>query len=149
MEKLTWGLLFLTLIVLDAIGDGLRDRTLKAIARTLKSVLLFILLGCMLFFQTLYWPVILWPEQCVLLILAYAFLRLALFDVVYNITIGYPYIFWISGMGVFSKIHAKFINWLLTKSWLGKWLMISRDFFLLFLRLFALVVGALLIKWAF
>jgi len=63
MEKLIFGLLFLTLIVIDAIGDGLRDITSKTIAKFLKNILFFILLGSMLFFQTLYWPVTLWPEQ--------------------------------------------------------------------------------------
>jgi len=149
MEKLVFGLLFLTLIVLDAIGDGFRDRTLKTIAKLLKSILLFILVGCMLFFQTLYWPVTLWPDQCVLLILAYPFLHYALFDVVYNITIGYPYIFSMTEEGVFAKIREKVITWLLTKSWLGRRVNFPKDFSLLVIRFISLVLGVLLIKWAF
>jgi len=145
MEKLVFRLLFLTIIVLDAIGDGFRDRALKTIAKSLKGLLLFILVGCMLFFQTLYWPVTLWPGQCVLLILAYAFIHFALYDVVYNIAIGYPYIFCMTGETWVDKICEKVINWLLTKIRFK----FSRDFFLLMIRCIALVWGVVIIKWAF
>lgn len=143
MGKLIFGLLFLTLIVIDAIGEGCRDRKLKIIAGFLESILLFILLGSMLFFQTLYWPLILWPDQCILLILAYTSIRYALFDIVYNITIGSPYIFGISRTKTFDIIHKKIIKWL------GKLFDLPKNLLLLWIRAFALILGILLIKWSF
>lgn len=149
MEKWIFAGLFLFLIVLDAAGDGLRDRKLKTIAGFLEFLLLFVLLGSMLFFQTLYWPLTLWPDQCVLLILAYTCLRYALFDVIYNLVAGNFYLFHIGYTKIFDRIHRKVIRWIIKKSWFGRLLSPPEDFFVFSVRVVALVLGFLLIKWSF
>lgn len=151
MEKWIFALLFVSLIVLDAVGDGLRDRKMKTIAGFFEFLLLFILLGSMLFFQTLYWPVTLWPDQCVLLILAYAVLRYALFDVIYNLVVGNFYLFHTGTRPtkVFDRIHTKVIKWIVRKSWFGQIIAPPEDIFVFVLKVSALILGASLIRWSF
>jgi len=149
MEKWIFAGLFIFLIVLDAVGDGLRDRKFRMVAGILETLLLTLLLSSMLFFQTLYWPVTLWPDQCALLILAYAVLRYALFDVIYNLVKGNFYLFTTGTTKLFDRIHTKIIDWIIRKSWFGKLLDIPEDIFLFTIKILALVLGFLLIKWSF
>lgn len=149
MEKWIFAGLFISLIVLDAVGDGLRDRRFKTVAGIFETLLLTLLLGSMLFFQTLYWPVTLWPDQCALLILAYAVLRYALFDVIYNLVKGNFYLFTIGNIKLFDRVHNKIINWLVNKSWIGEIILPPKDIFVFVLKGLALVLGFLLIKWSF
>ena len=149
MEKWIFAGLFLSLIVLDAAGDGLHDRKMRTIAGFFEFLLLTVLLGSMLFFQTLYWPVTLWPDQCALLILAYAVFRYALFDVVYNLVRGNFYLFDTDGTKVFDRIHNKLIKWIVRKSWFGQLVAPPEDVFAFVLKVLALILGVLLIKWSF
>ena len=91
-------LIFISHIITNAVGDGLNQSGKKDWGHLIKAISLLILLVS---------PFIIEPNNIVLYILGYMFIREALFDFIRNIVKGDPLCF----IGT-SGFRAKMINWL-------------------------------------
>ena len=92
-------LYFILIILLDAVGDGLNDSRRKTAGHLLQALsLLGLLISPFIIREDIRWA---WY------IIDYAFLRIALFDMIYNLTRGLP----IGYIGT-TSIWDKFMQWI-------------------------------------
>ena len=127
---ITYMVVFVVIIFLDAIGDALYDKHLKTASGVLQSVLLGFFLLATCFFDS---PVILRAIDyagAIWLLVGYVCLRYALFDYTYNITRDLNIFY--SGS---TKLLDKFWGW-----WF-RWSKIPAPHWFFMTRLMALLFG--------
>lgn len=92
-------LYFLIIIVIGAIADALFDNGSKVISHSLHAIEIGLCLICAVIFKITI-------RELLAFMLSYIFLRLAIFDISYNITRGLD-LFYIGSTSLYDKFFAK------------------------------------------